>query len=265
MRNISIIFLSVFITSCSSNNNEVNVCNEIKVTNKLIENRISILNKGIFEGAEKHTKSRRLKVIKDVSIAINQNFDFIINNNFNEEKFDSIIKSIEEKFNYIYFDLDRNSENLDLQYKFEFENSVLNLQSLIGTNNDNCIEVSIQRIKIVQEHILSTLLSITKNNKFLFNKIEIVPLPMTENLLIDSGDSCSITVGVFAYDSTRFNQTRYWIDDSLKNPENMISKTTWGRMHFGGKKGKHKVYGELLMIENNVHKWENWYFDYEVK
>jgi hypothetical protein len=265
MRIIAVIVLSIIFTNCSTKNNEEVICNEIKITTEVIENRIKLLNDGISNGNKKPPNSRRLQEIKKLSITINENFESIISNNFNESVIDSISNSLEVKFNYIYSDLDRNAESLDAQYEIEFENSIKNLQAIIGADKTNCDEIPIQRVRVIQEQILSTLLSITKTNKYLFNKIEIVPIPLTENLTMNSGDSCLVIAGVFAYDSTLCNPTRYWIDDSLKNKENMINVPSCTRMYFGGKKGIHKVYGEILMVENNSNKWENWFFEYEVK
>ena len=264
MKFIAIIVLSIIFTSYSNNSEEI-ICNEIRITTEVIENRISLLNEGISNGSKKSPNSRRIQELKNTSITVNENFELIISNNFDKSLIDSISNVLDMKFDYIYSDLDRNSESLDSQYKLEFENSIKNLQGLTNVNITNCKEILIQRIRVIQEEVLSTLLSITKTNKYLFNKIEIVPIPLSENLSINNGDSCLVIAGVFAYDSTFCNPTRYWIDDSLKKEQNVVNVPSCSRMYFGGTKGIHKVYGEILMTENNTDKWENWFFEYEVK
>ena len=54
---------------------------------------------------------------------------------------------------------------------------------------------------------------------FVFNKIK--PLAFSSTSYINVGDSLNMAVMVAAFDSTAQTEVRYWMDDTLKTPENM--------------------------------------------
>ncbi|MFT5600691.1 MAG: gliding motility-associated protein GldM [Flavobacteriales bacterium] len=100
---------------------------------------------------------------------------------------------------------------------------------------------------------------------FNFNKIE--PLAFAKKSLVPSGDTVGIKVMIAAYDSTEPMKLKYWMDDSLKTPENMkeFEAKAGNELKIPGDVGgKHTVYGEIAVKEKGAVKWKNWKYDYFV-
>jgi gliding motility-associated protein GldM len=94
-----------------------------------------------------------------------------------------------------------------------------------------------------------------------FNKIE--SLAFSNTRYINKGDSLDLSVMIAAYDTTSNNQIRYWIDDTLRNPENMLVSDL-NALKLSGKIGNHLIVGDIAVQTKNGLEWKPWKFDFAV-
>ncbi len=96
---------------------------------------------------------------------------------------------------------------------------------------------------------------------FVFNKIK--PLAFSSTSYINVGDSLNMAVMVAAFDSTAQTEVRYWMDDTLKTPENM-KVSNMNSLNFGGSVGDHRIVGEIAVMTKSGKEWRPFDFNYSV-
>lgn len=96
---------------------------------------------------------------------------------------------------------------------------------------------------------------------FVFNKIK--PLAFSATSYINVGDSLNMSVMVAAFDSTAQTEVRYWMDDTLRTPENM-KVSSMNSLNFGGSVGDHRVVGEIAVMTKSGKEWRPFDFNYSV-
>ncbi len=96
---------------------------------------------------------------------------------------------------------------------------------------------------------------------FVFNKIK--PLAFSSTSYINVGDSLNMAVMVAAFDSTAKTEVRYWMDDTLRNPDNMQT-SQMNSINFGGGVGDHRVVGDIAVMTKSGKEWRPFDFNYSV-
>jgi hypothetical protein len=72
-----------------------------------------------------------------------------------------------------------------------------------------------------------------------------------------------MAVMVAAFDSTTKTEVRYWMDDTLKSPENM-QISNMNSLNFGGSVGNHRVLGDIAVMTKSGKEWRPFDFNYSV-
>lgn len=106
--------------------------------------------------------------------------------------------------------------------------------------------------------------SLNENNEtplIKFNKIE--SLAFSKTSYINKGDSLDLSVMIAAFDSTSTNQIRYWINDTMRNPENM-KVSDLNSFKLSGNIGNHLIVGDIAVQTKKGLEWKPWKFDYAV-
>lgn len=96
---------------------------------------------------------------------------------------------------------------------------------------------------------------------FKFNKIE--PLAFSSSSYINVGDSLNMAVMVAAFDSTSNTQIRYWLDDTLRTPDNML-ESSLNNLKLGGGVGDHVVVGDIAVNSKHGIQWRPFTYKYSV-
>ena len=120
-------------------------------------------------------------------------------------------------------------------------------------------------IKTVQEGMLNTFFTLSRMDKYTFNKVEPLPFERKGNgFEIKHGDSLEVAILLVACDTTTIQKIEYWIDDSTRNKSNVI-KHDYGFIKVGGEKGVHTVVGTIGTTPNNREDKALWEFKYTVE
>ncbi|MCC5924386.1 MAG: hypothetical protein JJT77_11415, partial [Crocinitomicaceae bacterium] len=101
---------------------------------------------------------------------------------------------------------------------------------------------------------------------FSFNKIQ--PLAFAQTSYINRGDSLGLQVMVAAFDSMKPMKLQYWINDSTRNPENVLKFESENPMDKLVLKnmpsGEHTIYGYTAVEIKGKEEWKPWDFNFAV-
>jgi len=117
------------------------------------------------------------------------------------------------------------------------------------------------RILQAEKFVLNNFNDKHKLPPFKFNKIQ--PLAFSQSNYINAGDSLKMSVMVAAFDSTSSTEVRYWIDDTTRKKENMLTSTL-NQLTFGGSVGDHIVVGDIAVKTHNGIEWQPFTYNYSV-
>jgi hypothetical protein len=267
MTKLYLILPVFFLFGCQIEADKENLCSEFDISIEILDNRIDLTLKEINNSIESASE-RRMYALKHVTDKIVPEFNQIKKLHLANKSFDKEISNIINELNYVGTNLDANSNFLDQTIINQINHCINEITSLSSLKLHECNSIAIQKITSVEEHVIGLIFTIAKSEKYLFNIVVPIPLPvMNEVYKIEQGDSLEVMIGKFAFDSTRQYTVRYWIDDSLKKDQNKMEFSGYEgeRISFGGSQGKHKVYGELELLEHGRSVWKNWKFDYIVE
>ncbi|CAG5084384.1 type IX secretion system motor protein PorM/GldM [Parvicella tangerina] len=96
---------------------------------------------------------------------------------------------------------------------------------------------------------------------FPINKVE--PLAFASTSYLNVGDSLDMAVMVAAFDTTATPEIRYWVDDTLRTPENMKTANI-NSVKLGGGVGEHRVVGEIAVQTKSGVEWRPFTYKYSV-
>lgn len=246
--------------SCT-NTSKNNTCKEIE---EILISQREIINLN-YELIQKsyliNQKSRKFENLNNEAIKIKEAFNNLYNHN-NAIPNKNIIS---ERLNYIYYNLDNNLEPLDKDYFKKIQ--LINHQLKLLNKENKCSNIWNNKVSVIEEQTSNILFSILKNDKFLYNKTEVLPLNSECFSTKNYKDSCELIIGVFAFDSSETHTINYWIDDPLKIDSNKIElKTHPGERFFiKASKGKHKVYGDFTYKRNNQSYTKQWEHELYIK
>jgi hypothetical protein len=101
---------------------------------------------------------------------------------------------------------------------------------------------------------------------FSFNKIQ--PLAFAQTSYINRGDSIGLQVMVAAFDSMKPMKLQYWINDSTRNPENVLkfeSENPMDKLMLKNMpSGEHTIYGYTAVEIKGKEEWKPWDFNFAV-
>lgn len=261
--------LSLFILfACESNSEDIN-CKEFETSMEILNERIELTLTEI-KNLETTIYDRRITVIRKSLDEIMLNFDLIEKNHSSASSYDDQIEFIINELDFLGTNLDYSRTVVDsslIRQINHCKKEVLDLQNL---RKWTCDAFSEYKITSVKERVVNIVYTLSRTDRYLFNKVELTEFPDSKALgrypyEITENDSLGVSLYLIAYDTTNLPKTFYWIDDSLKKPENKIVHESWGKFYVKGNKGKHKIYGEYTVLENG--KWciKNWETEFIVK
>jgi hypothetical protein len=263
MRLIIIVIIGITFSSClNQNQNDDYLSRDIQQLNK----RIDFVSSTFKNQTDSEYSSTRHTSIFQEIIQINSNFKEIEVNFVAGEPFHNQITSIKESLQRTSHWMYYTENSIDDLVQHKFVNDLEELKRLKTNESESRSEIEkIHSIKTVQEGILNTFFTLSRTDKYTFNKVEPLTIDRKGNgFEIKQGDSLEVSIFLVAYDTTAIQKIEYWIDDSTRNNSNVI-KHDYGFIKVGGEKGVHTVVGTIGTNPNNREDKALWEFKYTVE
>lgn len=258
----TILFIMLFFSCESDSQNSIYISDDIKRLDK----RIEFIEKKLLQAKELEPHSRRNMYVHGEAIWLNKVFDEIEIALLNAELITKHLKDIDRFLYMISFSMDVNSNTIDDLIKEDFDFHIEELSKLNITSSLFSDEEVVHSLKRIHVGILNTLFTLSRTDKYTFEKVEILPYDRNNSgFKAKEGDSVDVAIFSLAYDTTYLPQITYWIDDSTKNDSTGIGFQDWNSIKFGGDKGVHNVYGKYYLYPNNRKEYKEWQFTFEIE
>lgn len=245
-----ILFLSIGITISSCLNSSQKSEYLSRDIDQLKE-RIDFVNTTFQKENQKESSSSRDYFLLDELKSMNNSFYEIEKRLKNNSSIKKQIVNINKSISRTVHSMNNNS--IDDLIQLKFSQHLEELDNLKANSSENITKDELTHsIKTVQEGILNTLFTLSRTDKYTFNKVEPFPYTRNENKFnVKRGDSLDVAIFTLAYDSSYYPKITYWVDDSTFNMNNAIRHDGWQPLKLGGNPGKHTVLGKYETQPNN--------------
>ena len=261
--------LSLFALLACQSNSENTSCQEFETSIEILNERIEQTLTEI-QNLETTIYNRRITVIRKSLDEIMLNFDLIEKNYSNSDSYDDQIELVINELDFLGTNIDYSRNVIDSSLIRQMDHCKKEIRDLQNLGKWTCDAISEYKITSVKERVVNLVYTLSRTDKYLFNKVELIEFPDSKALgkypyEITEDDSLGFSLRLIAYDTTQLLKTYYWIDDSLKKPENKFVHESWDKFYVKGNKGRHKIYGEYEVFENGKRYLKNWETEYLVK
>jgi hypothetical protein len=266
MKLIGLIIIGVLFASCT---NERQKQESNYLTNEIshLNDRVNFIQSSLLEINELDPPSIRNHILLDKATLFDTLFTKIQQRLINGESINEHLEDIDESIIEICHMMGGSNNDIDdfIQRKFVLHLTELKMLNMTVSNFNNDLEL-IHSVKRIQEGFLSTFFTLSRTDKYTFEKAEIVPYDRNySDFKTKRGDSIEVTLFPIAYDSTYLRKIIYWVDDSTKNTSNAIEFNDWGPLTLGGETGEHTVVGKYYLYPNNREDYLDFKFEYTVE
>lgn len=266
MRLITLLIIGVLIASCT-NENQKNSINYLENEIDRLNDRVNFIQSSLSEIKDIEPSSIRNDILFDEAKLFNKIFTEIQLKLKKGESINYQLEEINESIEMICHRMHMNNNDIDnfIQRKFVFHMTELTMLNLTSSKFNNDLELT-HSLKRIQEGFLSTFFTLSRTDKYTFEKAEVLPYDRNRSgFKARHGDSIEVSLFSIAYDSTYLPKVVYWVDDSIRNKSNAIEFNDWRPLKFGGKKGEHTVYGKYYLYPNNREDHLDFQFTYEIE
>lgn len=228
-----------------------------------LEKRISFIRYSLEQAEKEHPSSQRYPFIIHQFDLIEDVFQRI---EIKLKEGDYIKKEIEiisEIIKQTSYSIDFAKNEIDDMIQYKFRNDYDELEKLDEGNMKKLSDLEITHtLKTIQEAIFNTYFTLSRTNKYTFNKVEIFPYSKGNGLKINQGDTLSVGLLSAAYDSSEVTQIQYW---SKEDSDKKITQSGYQFLRLTGDRGKHEIEGKYILNSNNRKDTLSFEFSYTVE